>query len=75
MPITNPILLNINMTKSDEVSLRDIYNSIQDFRDEVRETYVTKNEFLPVKSITYGLVTLIMVAVIGALVASVVKAF
>jgi hypothetical protein len=63
------------MTKTDQVTLRDIYESIQDFRTEVRETYVTKNEFLPVKSITYGLVTLIMVAVIGALVATVVRAF
>lgn len=62
------------MSKND-VSLGDIYKAIQDFRDEVRGTYVTKDEFLPVKAIAFGIVTFVLIAVIGALVASVVKAF
>uniref|UniRef100_A0A832MJE3 Uncharacterized protein n=1 Tax=Eiseniibacteriota bacterium TaxID=2212470 RepID=A0A832MJE3_UNCEI len=35
---------------------------------------VDRDEFLPVKAITYGLVGLILMAVVGALVATVVKA-
>ena len=62
------------MTKQ-EVTLRDIYESIEDFRCEVRNTYVTKDEFHPVKAIAFGMVGLIVVGVLGALVATVVKAF
>jgi len=39
-----------------QVTLKTIYDAIQDFRDEVRNTYVTKDEFSPVRSIVYGMV-------------------
>lgn len=60
---------------TEKVTLKDIYNSIQDFRTEVRDTYVTKDEFNPVKAIAYGTVGLTLTAVLGALIATVVKAF
>ncbi|MCG3203932.1 MAG: hypothetical protein KCHDKBKB_00609 [Elusimicrobia bacterium] len=56
-----------------KVSLRDIYQAIQEFRDEVRETYVTKAEFAPVMRVVYGLVTLIISAVFMAIIALVIS--
>lgn len=51
-----------------KVTLRDIYTAVQEFRDEIRETYVTKAEFAPVMRVVYGLVTLILTAVVAALI-------
>lgn len=56
-----------------KVTLRDVYQAIQDFRDEIRETYVTKAEFAPVMRVVYGLVTLIITAVVTALIALVIN--
>ena len=42
--------------------------------EKVSKNYVTKDEFAPIKQIVYGLVSLILVAVVGALVALVVGA-
>lgn len=41
---------------------------------KVSNHYITKEEFEPVKKIVYGLVSLILVAVVGALIALVVQA-
>ena len=62
------------MTNSDKnkVTLRDVYQAVQDFRDEVRDTYVTKDEFRPVMKVVYGLVTLILTVVVGAIIALVI---
>jgi len=59
---------------SDQPTLRDIYEAVQDLRAEVSEKYVTKDEFLPVKGVTYGLVALILMAVATALVETVIRA-
>jgi len=55
-----------------QISNKDIYELINEFRSEVKDTYVTKDSFEPVKKITYGLVALVLVAVVGALLALVV---
>jgi hypothetical protein len=57
-----------------KVTLKDIYTAINDLRQEVRDGYVTKDEFGPVRSIAYGTVGLILVAVLTAVVANVIKA-
>lgn len=49
-----------------------IKKSIDDLTLKVDNNYVTKEEFMPVKSIVYGMVTLILIAVMGALIALVV---
>jgi len=41
-------------------------SSVDEFKQEVREIYVTKDSFDPVKRLVYGLVALILVAVVGA---------
>jgi hypothetical protein len=38
----------------------------------VRDKYVTKDEFIPVRNIAYGFVALVLVTVVGALLALVV---
>jgi hypothetical protein len=44
-----------------------IKTDIKDIKDKLDNKYVTKDEFSTVKAITYGLVTLIMIAVVGGL--------
>ena len=63
------------MTTDSKVTLEKVYNLIQDMRDEMKEDYVSKGEFGPVKSIVYGMVGLIMAGVMTAMVAQVVRAF
>jgi hypothetical protein len=56
-----------------EVTIADVYELIEQFRKEVREQYVTKDEFLPVKSIVYGLVGIMSLTVVGALLSLVIR--
>ena len=56
------------------ITLKTIYDAVQDMRDEVKATYVTKDEFTPVKMISYGIVSTILLSVAGAILTLVVKA-
>jgi hypothetical protein len=56
----------------DKVTLKDIYDAVSDLRNEIGGKYVTKEEFAPVKAIVYGLVSLILISVVGALITLVV---
>lgn len=51
---------------------RDIKEIKADIK-EIKEDYVSQAEFKPVKSLVYGLVSLTLTAVVGALLALVVK--
>jgi len=51
-----------------QVTLEYIKRDIKD----IKNTLVTRQEFAPVKNIVFGLVSLIMISVVGALVALVV---
>ena len=66
-------------------SLKDIYDAINNFRDEVRGTYATKVEvcgvkkefnarLAPVQAIAFTLVGTVAIAVLYAVIATVVKA-
>jgi len=57
-----------------QVTLKTIYDAIQDFRGEVRDTYVTKDEFSPIRSIVYGMVGLVLTSVMVAIVTGIVNA-
>lgn len=66
---------------NDKVQLAVISNDLTYIKEKmnaidtkVSNNYVTKEEFEPIKKIVYGVVSLILVAVIGALVALVVGA-
>ena len=65
---------NIKLMASQEVTIRDVYDLINELREDIRETYVTKAEFTPVKACVYGFVALLMTTVIGAIIAQVVRA-
>ena len=56
------------------ITLKTIYDAVQDLRDEVRSTYVTKDEFTPIKLIVYGIISTVLMAVGGAVISIVVKA-
>jgi len=60
------------MPETDKPSLRDIYNAVNDLRDEVGNNFVTKVEFLPVKSIAYGMVGIITIAVLTAVIGQII---
>lgn len=51
-----------------------IKEKLNEVDSKVSTHYVTKTEFEPIKNIVYGLVSLILIAVVGALVALVVQA-
>lgn len=57
-----------------KVTLKDIYESVEHLRQEIQENYVTKDEFVPVKAIAYGLIGTIGLTVLAAVLAQVVKA-
>ncbi len=55
---------------NDEKYLR---RDLDNLAKSVKEDYVNKDQFDPVKRIVYGLVSLILIAVVGALIALVIK--
>lgn len=64
----------------DDIKLAVIQNDLTYIKEKmnaidtkVSQGYVTKEEFEPVRKIVYGLVSLVLIAVVGALVALVVS--
>jgi hypothetical protein len=53
--------------------LNHIQADVKEIKEKMESHFITKEEFDPVKKIVYGLVGIILVAVIGALVALVLK--
>lgn len=56
-----------------KLQLDYIQRDIKEIKDSLKADYVKREEFLPVKNIVYGLVSVILVAVIGALITLVIK--
>lgn len=50
-----------------------IKTDVAEIKSTVQHQYVTKDEFTPVRNIVYGLVTIILIAVTGAIVSLVLK--
>ena len=51
----------------------ELKSQFTDFEKSLKSTYVTKTEFLPIQKLVYGMVGLILVSVVGAVLALVVK--
>jgi hypothetical protein len=49
-----------------------IKKDVSEIKEKMESHYVTKDEFEPVKKVVYGLVALILVAVVGAAIALVI---
>ena len=54
---------SIEVISNDITYIRD---DVKEIKDNLRSSYVSKDEFDPVKKIVYGLVGLILVSVMGA---------
>ena len=59
---------------NNKVTLQDVYQLIEDFRHDVANQYVTRKEFVPVKTVVYGMVGLVLAGVLTAFLARVVVA-
>jgi len=53
--------------------MKTVKEDVKDIKDKLEKDYVTQDQFTPVKNIAYGLVSTILLAVVGALVALVLK--
>jgi archaellum component FlaC len=47
--------------------IRDTVERLEESIDDIKKAYVTKEEFSPVKSVAYGMVSIVLVTVMGAL--------
>lgn len=68
------------MSTDDEITLgrikadlEYIKRDIAEIKQNVKVDYVTREEFQPIKSIVYGMVTIVLTGVIGALIALVIN--
>lgn len=59
---------------ADNVTNKDLYEAIQSVKTDINDGFVRKEAFEPIQKIVYGMVGAIMLAVIGALLAMVVRA-
>jgi hypothetical protein len=57
---------------SEERTIGQILQKVEDL-DKKLDTFVTQDQFWPVKTIVYGLVGIIMISVVGTLVYSVIS--
>lgn len=68
---------NISRINSDLIGIAKdisyISSDVKEIKEKMESNYVTKDQFEPVKNIVYGMVSLILLAVVGALVALVVN--
>jgi hypothetical protein len=54
-------------------SIKYIQRDIAEIKEKLDDKYVTKDEFLPVKNIVYGMVAIILIAVLGGLIALIIN--
>lgn len=66
----NSLTTNVAVILSEMTSVK---NDVREIKDRLEKDYVSQDQFTPVKNIAYGLVSTILLAVIGALVELVLK--
>lgn len=54
-------------------SVDEVKKSIGEIQENMKNDYISRAEFDPIKNIVYGMVSIILVGVIGAIVALVIK--
>ncbi len=55
------------------VKLDYIQRDIKEIKERLEDEYVTRQEFQPIKNIVYGMVGIILMSVIGALLALILR--
>jgi len=71
MPDSNSDETKLAVMQNDLTYIKEKLNAVD---NKVSTHYISKEEFEPIKKIVYGMVSLILIAVVGALVALVVGA-
>jgi hypothetical protein len=56
-----------------EVKLEFILKELDEIKSKLENNYVSQEAFLPVRNLVYGMVSLILVSVVGALITLIVK--
>lgn len=56
-----------------EVKLEFIIKELDEIKAKLEKNYVTAEEFKPVKTIVYGMVSMALIAILGAVISLVVK--
>lgn len=56
-----------------ETAMEYIKHSIENISHKLENSYVTQDQFEPIKRLVYGVVTLVLVAVVGAIMALIIK--
>ena len=76
MKPTNIERSNTNIQNIDVIATKIEYiaRDINDIKAKLEDNYVTRDEFAPIKQIVYGMVSVILLAVVGAIVALVLRA-
>ena len=64
---------NTDFHKVIEVELEYIKRSVDDIKQRLDAHYVRREEFEPVKKVVYGMVSVMLMTIVGALVALVLK--
>lgn len=59
---------NTELHKANSELIKSVADKLDAYMKHVSDRYVTKEEFLPVKSIVYGLVGVILTAFIGSII-------
>ena len=55
------------------VDMDYVKDGVREIKDTIKRDYITRNEFEPIKKIVYGLVSLILMGVVTAVLALVIK--
>ena len=53
--------------------LNNLEKEVAEIKEQLGDKYVTQDQFAPVKSVVYGLVSVTLMAVVGAVIALVIK--
>jgi hypothetical protein len=57
-----------NMKKQNDIDHATILNKIEEINNKLDNSFVPINRYLPIEKIVYGMVTLVLVGVIGAII-------
>lgn len=71
---------NMNKESTDKVKLAVIQKDLEyikanvdDIKHKMEQDYVTQEEFKPIRNIVYGMVSIVLTGVVGALLALIIK--
>lgn len=62
-----------NLKKQNDIDHATILVRIQELNDKIDGVFVTKERFQPVEKIAYGLISIVVITVLGAVIKLVVK--